>query len=56
MDFNLKEHFPEGIQISASSPEIQAVANKIYEESVDFFNKHNSVGNNCHHSLLKVSL
>lgn len=40
MDFNLKEHFPEGIQISASSPEIQAVANKIYEESVDFFNKH----------------
>jgi TPR repeat protein len=40
MDFNLKEHFPEGIQIFASSHEIQVVANKIYEESVDSFKKH----------------
>jgi TPR repeat protein len=40
MNFNLKEHFPEGIQIFASTPEIQTVANKIYKESGDFFKKH----------------
>jgi TPR repeat protein len=40
MNFNLKEHFPEEIQIFASTPETQVVANKIYEESVDFFKKH----------------
>ena len=40
MNFKLKEHFPEGIQPFTSCSETQVVANKIYEESCDFFKKH----------------